>query len=59
MVEILCFKEEFPEISVYAKVEYANPGGSLKDRPVRRMLLEAVINGKVGKGQVVAGFELR
>ena len=53
MVEILCFKEEFPEVSVYAKAEYANPGGSLKDRPVRRMLLEAQIAGKVGKGQVV------
>ena len=53
MVEILCFKEEFPEVSVYAKAEYANPGGSLKDRPVRRMLLEALIAGKIGKGQVV------
>ena len=53
MVEILCFKEEFPEVSVYAKAEYANPGGSLKDRPVRRMLLEAQIAGKLGKGQVV------
>jgi len=53
MVEILCFKEEFPEVSIYAKAEYANPGGSLKDRPVRRMLLEAFIEGKIGKGQVV------
>src|SRR5262245_59372033 len=53
MVEILCFKDEFPEVSVYAKAEYANPGGSLKDRPVRRMLLEALISGKIGKGQVV------
>jgi len=53
MVEILCFKEELPEVSVYAKAEYANPGGSLKDRPVRRMLLEALITGKIGKGQIV------
>jgi cysteine synthase B len=53
LVEILCFKEEFPEISVYAKAEYANPGGSLKDRPVRRMLLEAAIAGKIGNGQIV------
>jgi len=53
MVEILCFKEEFPEVHVYAKAEYANPGGSLKDRPVRRMLLEACISGKIGKGQTV------
>jgi len=53
MVEILCFKEEFPEVRVYAKAEYANPGGSLKDRPVRRMLLEACLSGKIGKGQTV------
>jgi len=53
MVEILCFKEEFPEVQVYAKAEYTNPGGSLKDRPVRRMLLEALIDRKIGSGQVV------
>src|SRR3989442_15840842 len=53
MAETLCFKEEFPEVSIYAKAEYANPGGSLKDRPVRRMLLEATIAGKIGKGQIV------
>jgi len=53
MVEILCFKDELPEVSIYAKAEYTNPGGSLKDRPVRRMLLEALIQGRIGKGQVV------
>ena len=53
MVELLCFKEEFPEVSIYAKAEYANPGGSLKDLPVRRMLLEAWIAGRIGKGQIV------
>src|SRR5436853_6500546 len=53
MVEILCFREELPEVKIYAKAEYTNPGGSLKDRPVRRMLLEALISGKIGKGQVV------
>jgi cysteine synthase B len=53
LVEIVCFKEEFPEVQVYAKAEYTNPGGSLKDRPVRRMLLEALINGQIGKGQIV------
>jgi len=53
MVEILCFREEFPEVAVYAKAEYTNPGGSLKDRPVRRMLLEALISGEIGKGRIV------
>jgi cysteine synthase B len=53
MVEVLCFKNELPEVTIYAKAEYANPGGSLKDRPVRRMLIEALIEGKAGKGQTV------
>lgn len=53
MVEILCFKEEFPEVRVFAKAEFTNPGGSLKDRPVRRMLLEALITGEIGKGRIV------
>src|SRR5437867_8337842 len=53
MVEILCFRKELPEIQIYAKAEFTNPGGSLKDRPVRRMLLEALIGGQIGEGQVV------
>jgi S-sulfo-L-cysteine synthase (O-acetyl-L-serine-dependent) len=53
MIEILCFKEEFAEVQIYAKAEFTNPGGSLKDRPVRRMLLEALIEGKIGHGQEV------
>src|SRR5580700_9957472 len=53
MAEILCFKQEFPEVRVYAKAEYSNPGGSLKDRPVRRMLLEAMIARQIGEGRIV------
>src|SRR5439155_22739625 len=53
IVEMLCCKDQFPEVSVYAKAEFTNPRGSLKDRPVRRMLLEALLHGKIGKGQVV------
>jgi cysteine synthase B len=53
LVEMLCFREELPEVRIYAKAEFTNPGGSLKDRPVRRMLLEGMIAGKIGKGRVV------
>ena len=34
-----------PGVEVYAKVEYFNPGGSIKDRPVMWMLLNALIDG--------------
>ena len=30
-----------------------NPGGSIKDRPVARMLLDAVAEGKLGSGQTI------
>ena len=33
------------EASIYAKFEHLNPGGSIKDRPVLRMLVKAIIDG--------------
>jgi len=53
LVEIVCFREEFPEVRIFAKAEYENPGGSLKDRPVRRMLLEASLAGELSGGRAV------
>jgi cysteine synthase B len=53
MVEILCFREEFPGVRVLAKAEFANPGGSLKDRPVKRMLLEAALAGEFDGGRAL------
>ena len=32
---------------VFAKYEHLNPGGSIKDRPVLRMLVEAVLSGEL------------
>ena len=32
---------------IYAKYEYLNPGGSVKDRPVLRMLVEAILSGEL------------
>ena len=53
LVEIPCFREEFPGVRVYAKAEYTNPGGSLKDRPVRRMVLEAMLAGELSGGRTI------
>jgi cysteine synthase B len=53
MVEIRCFQEEFPGVRVFAKAEFTNPGGSLKDRPVRRMLLEAMLAGELDGGRAI------
>ena len=38
---------EFPGIEVYAKAEYFNPGGSVKDRPALNMILEGERSGKL------------
>ena len=36
---------EFPDVEVYAKAEYFNPGGSVKDRPALNMILEGERSG--------------
>jgi cysteine synthase B len=38
---------EFPGIEIYAKAEYFNPGGSVKDRPALNMILEGERSGKL------------
>ena len=45
LIPIRMFDETCPGVRVLAKAEFMNPGGSIKDRPVRRMLLEAVASG--------------
>jgi cysteine synthase B len=41
------FAAELPRVEVLAKVEYFNPGGSIKDRPVARMIAEAAADGRL------------
>jgi cystathionine beta-synthase len=38
---------------IVAKCEYLNPGGSVKDRIGRRMVLDAEISGKIQKGDTL------
>jgi len=53
LVEVPIFRDELPRCRFLAKVESTNPGGSIKDRPVRRMLLEALISGELGPGRTL------
>ena len=41
------------ECSIFAKLEYYNPSGSVKDRAVLQMLKEAENNGKIDKNSVI------
>jgi len=40
-----------PDVSVYAKLEFANPGGSVKDRAALRMMKSAILEGKLAPGK--------
>jgi cysteine synthase B len=40
-----------PDVPVYAKLEFENPGGSVKDRAALRMIQCALKEGRLGKGK--------
>jgi cysteine synthase B len=44
---------DLPGIRMYAKCEFANPGGSVKDRPALRMIEAALADGRLGGGRTV------
>jgi len=41
------------KINIVAKCEYLNPGGSVKDRIGRRMVVDAEISGRIQKGDTL------
>jgi cysteine synthase B len=47
LVRVHLFTDELPEVEIYVKLESYNPGGSLKDRPVLYMLLQALDSGRL------------
>jgi cysteine synthase B len=53
LVPIGLFRDELPEVEVLAKLECLNPGGSLKDRPVVRMVLAALADGRLAPGKTI------
>jgi cysteine synthase B len=53
LVSIPIFQKELPHCRFFAKLESVNPGGSIKDRPVRRMFLEALLSGELGPGKTL------
>ncbi len=44
---------DFPAAEFYAKAEWANPGGSVKDRPARNIILEAERDGRMTKDKIL------
>src|ERR1700683_2071499 len=44
---------DFPGIEIYAKAEYFNPGGSVKDRPALNMILEGERSGRLTRDKTL------
>jgi cysteine synthase B len=42
-----------PDVPVYAKLEFANPGGSVKDRAALRMIRDALADGRLTKDKIL------
>jgi cysteine synthase B len=44
---------ETPNVKLYLKLEYCNPGGSVKDRPALQMMLDAIEDGRLTKDKIL------
>lgn len=58
LVRIREIGQEFPQIKsgrvkIYAKIEYFNPGGSVKDRAAFRMIREGLKSGQLTPGKTI------
>src|SRR5258708_10716621 len=47
LVRLHQFERETPGVELYAKAEWQNPGGSVKDRAAARMILDGEATGKL------------
>src|SRR5919198_5098037 len=53
LIRIHHLEKEFRHITFYAKAEWFNPGGSVKDRPALRMIEEAERTGELTVEKVI------
>jgi cysteine synthase B len=51
LVEVRAIAEAAPGTRLFAKLESGNPGGSIKDRPVARMLRQGLAAGRLAGGR--------
>jgi cysteine synthase B len=53
LVRLEKISREFPGVEIFAKAEYFNPGGSVKDRAALNMVLEGERSGKLNHSRVI------
>jgi cysteine synthase B len=42
-----------PDVEIWMKLEFANPGGSVKDRPALRMIADALADGRMTRDKIL------
>jgi cysteine synthase B len=53
LVRLESVPREFPGVEIFAKAEYFNPGGSVKDRAALSMVLDGERSGKLNKSRTI------
>ena len=53
MVRLRRFERETPGVELYAKAEWQNPGGSVKDRAAYRMIVDGEASGRLRPGLTI------
>ena len=53
LVRLHQFERDTPGVELYAKAEWQNPGGSVKDRAAARMILEGETSGRLDKTKTI------
>jgi cysteine synthase B len=54
LVRLQRFERDVPGVELYAKAEWQNPGGSVKDRAAARMILDGEASGALRPGLTIA-----
>ena len=53
LVRLRHIERDVPGVKLYAKLEYTNPGGSVKDRPALKIIQDAKREGRLPKGRTL------
>ncbi|MFI5307837.1 MAG: PLP-dependent cysteine synthase family protein [Polyangiales bacterium] len=53
LVHLRNIGREVPEVKLYLKLEYCNPGGSVKDRPALQMMQDGIADGRLTKDKIL------
>ncbi|MDH5674972.1 MAG: cysteine synthase family protein [Myxococcales bacterium] len=53
MIRLRKVAADVPDVEVYLKLEYCNPGGSVKDRPALQIMRDAIADGRLTRDKIL------